>query len=142
MKYLILLCVLLSSKASHAQSFENYPLIGFGCGKAGMASASVQQISYLLNTGHLDSIRTLMNSADPALKYLCIKVCECKVQKNELVLTPQEKTLVELARRSDEKIEYCSGCTFQQIYSLSELFNDNTIGLNESLSQWIKRISK
>ncbi len=141
MKYLFVY-ILLFAPLAYSQSLPDYPVIGLGCGKAGMPSASIRQISDLIDTGNFDSLKTLLNSEDASLKYLSVKICEYQVKKNKLFLSPKEKDSIELAMRSDEKIEYCSGCTIRQVYTLTELFSDDTIELNKSLNYWIKRTVK
>ena len=142
MKYLLFVCMYLASPIGFSQDCPDCTLIGFGCGEAGLPSTSVKQISELIDMGNSAALRVLINSPDPSLKYLSIKVCEHKVKKNKLALTTLEKTIIDAAKQSDEKIEYCSGCTFQEIYSLKELFRDDSIGLNKSLIDWLKRIDK
>ncbi|MBC7486969.1 MAG: hypothetical protein H7282_09490 [Cytophagaceae bacterium] len=142
MKYLIFICIFFASQASFSQDCTDCTLIGFGCGEAGIPSIAVQQISEHIDNGDCESLKAFINSADPSLKYLSVKVCDYKVKKNKMVLTTQEKNSIELAKQSEEKIEYCSGCTISKIYTLKELFRDDSIDLNISLIEWIKRIDK
>jgi len=114
-----------------------YNIIGFAYSKSAIRSESVKIIDNLVRKENFDSIRSLLNSSNSSLKYLAIKVCEYKSKKNIIQLSQSDKALIGLAKQSDEKIEYRSGCTIRKVYSFKELFADPKNEINRKINQWI-----
>lgn len=118
----------------------NDNLIGFSFGKAARQSMSVQLVGNLLRNGKYDSLKLLMRSEDPALLYLAIRACEFEEKRKRLVLSPEEKKIIESAKMSEQEIEYCSGCTIRETSTIKELFNKKDCSLNKQMNWWLKEV--
>lgn len=142
-QYLILISLIFIQYIGYTQinyDTTRYSIIGFAYSKSATRSESVKIIDNLVRKGDFDSIKSLLNSSNSSLKYLAIKVCEYKSEKNKIQLNQSDKALIELAKQSDEKIEYRSGCTVRKIYSLKELFADPKNEINRKINQWILKL--
>ena len=141
MRNVSLCCLLLALSVNvFAQStncdWDN--MIGFACGAKGRATVSIMHIGGLVRQKKFDSIRVLMHSPIPAIKYLSIRTSEILERKGMIHFSADEKTAINEIKKSMETFCYCSGCTERQLYTLMELFADNSITLNKEIINWVK----
>jgi len=121
---------------------EYYPMIAFAFGKSLNRSESVKTVADLVKKENWDSLKALMGSSNPAVKYLSIKVCTFASRKGKIILDVEDLSRIEAAKQSDEKITYGRGCQILKNYVLRDLFQNPRLEVNEEINDWIKEIEK
>ena len=114
---------------------EDY-LIGFGCFYAGRKSEPVKVLSKLLTKKDYASIREKLSAESLAEKYLATAVCTTLEQKKIISLTASEQNQIKQNWANNDKIVFCSGCTFKEKFTMKELLASG------HLNNWLKEMIK
>lgn len=114
-------------------------VISFGYGKAGRISDPVLVIGNLIRNKDYNSIRTLINSDNPAIKYLAILTCLTLDKKGIIELDKIELGIIELIKNSQSVVKYWSGCTIKDTFTIQQLFQEEKNTVNKSINNWLKR---
>jgi len=136
----ILFVISLNGFAQSTEDWNN--VIGLACGYSGRPTASVIHIEDLIYQKNFDSIKVLMCSFVPSIKYLSVKTCEILERKGMIQFSADERVYINEIKKSNDTLYYCSGCTEQASYTIMELFADNSIELNKGVNNWIKSCLK
>jgi hypothetical protein len=137
-----ILFVLSVTVFAQSTNYDWNNMIGFACFKNARTTISVRHIEVLIKQKDFDSIKILMNSPIPAIKYLSIKTCEVLERKGMIHFSADERVYINEIKKSSDTLYYCSGCTEQASYTIMELFADNSIELNKGVNNWIKSCLK
>jgi hypothetical protein len=136
----ILFVLLLNGFAQSTDDLRN--VIGFACGYSGRSTTSVRHVEAFIKQKNFDSIKILMHSPIPAIKYLSVKTSEILERKGMIQFSVAEKEVVNEIKKSKEALYACSGCTEIESYTLVELFADDSISLNKGVVNWIENCLK
>lgn len=117
-------------------------LIGFACYSSGNESDPVKKISEILKKKEFTIIKKKLLEKNIAEKYLATVSCEKLQQKNLIHLTNDELKQIKINKKSDEKVNTCSGCTNSETMTLNELFFSDSNYIREQTEEWLNEIIK
>jgi len=137
-----ILFVLSVTVFAQSTNYDWNNMIGFACFKNARTTISVRHIEVLIKQKDFDSIKILMNSPIPAIKYLSVKTCEILERKGMIQFSTVEREVVNEIKKSKGIIYVCSGCTEIESYTLVQLFADNSISLNKVVVDWVDECLK
>jgi hypothetical protein len=110
-------------KLLFSQSDDEYEVVGFACGFAGMSSKPVTRVSELLEQKDYVAVAKLLKSNNNAEKYLAVIIVERLSQLSVYKPSIDEVRLIASIKNSREKVSVCSGCTYFETMSLKQLFD-------------------
>jgi len=114
-------------------------LVGFACGYSGESSETVNVITEILENKKYAELKNKIISNKPAEKYLATFSCIKLFEKGIIKLDENELNQIEKNKRSNLKIYFCGGCTYNENYKMSQLFSEET-EFNLELENWFKQI--
>ncbi len=115
----------------------NKKSIGFGCGATGSMTKPVINIMHPFCNQDFDEIRSMLNSAVPANKFLAVFLLEQLNKNKELELTDTELEKIDKIKSSNEVVPVCAGCTYFTEEPLNKLLNQNH-QMYEIAKNWFK----
>jgi len=139
MRLVYTLLLIITVMPVDAQDKTNFKtMVGFGCYFEGRPSESVIKVTKMLQNKKYQAIAVLLNSKNQAEKYLAVISIErlAKLEKYE----PNEsgRLLIANAKKSNELVSVCSGCTYFEEVPLSVLLSEqNALGSD----YWLEKLT-
>lgn len=132
----MLLCSVVFVKAHEPKPEE---VVAFACGFAGQPSDAVVKVSRLVQARQYGKVSQLLNSGNNAEKFLAVVAIERLVFKGRYQIDAAERKQIEMIKTSNKKVSVCSGCTYFDEISLSDMFREvDYLGS----SRWIASLVK
>jgi hypothetical protein len=116
-------------------------LVGFACYSSGRKSDPVKVVSNILENKKFEDLKKKLFSNKTAEKYLATYSTIKLYEKRVIQLSATELNQIKLNKLSDEKINFCGGCTERENYSLKELFSSKSSFENE-VENWFNKTQK
>ncbi|MCL9804425.1 hypothetical protein NAT51_02755 [Flavobacterium amniphilum] len=116
------------------EKIDENRLIGFGCYFSGRKSEPVKVMGKLLTKKDYIGIRAKLSAKSTAERYLATAVCTTLEAKKVISLTPSEQTRIKQNMMSPDKVVFCSGCTFEEEFTMKELLASG------HLNNWLKEM--
>ena len=136
---MLIVAMLLCSVFVNAQDPKPEEIVAFACGFAGQPSDAVVKISRLVQARQYGKVSQLLNSGNNAEKFLAVVSIERLVFKGRYQIEAAERKQIEMIKTSNEKVSVCSGCTYFDEISLSDMFEEvDYLGS----SRWIASLVK
>ena len=110
--------------------------IWFGCGWAGAETANLHLFRTLIQNNRAGVIQKLLDSKNPATKYLAAKTLLALKKKWPLDSIMELK--INTIKGSAEAISFCSGCTVHETHAISFLFKMKDSYFSELTDQWVE----
>lgn len=120
------------------KSYDRNNTIGFACYESGVMSNPVKSFSKILDNKDYNSLKSKLEKASPADKYLATFLCENLYERNLITLTLKELSQIDRNKNSEEFVTICSGCTNEDELTLKELFKSEENYLSDDLEEWLK----
>lgn len=148
--YLLFFTLIMPAAAQELESIQHFQYlnrtspnkIGFGCGFAGEMSPNISAFAMLVQNGDFDLVKKLLYAEVPASRFFAVMVCEHYAGK-KLVLSPGDRKQIGRIKRSTDRVEICSGCTFHEKRSLHAILssNDNQVPKGNVI-YWLEELDK
>jgi hypothetical protein len=116
-------------------------LVGFACYSSGRKSDPVKVVSNILENKKFEDLKKKLFSNKTAEKYLATYSTIKLYEKRVIQLSATELNQIKLNKLSDEKINFCGGCTERENYSLKKLFSSKSSFENE-VENWFNKTQK
>lgn len=126
MKYLIILATLFNTVGAYTQS-ESSSRIGWACSITGSPTEAVQLFNQQLEQRNHQWIYNNLESDDSGYQFMSIIALEILADKGLVSLSPADLNLIDHLKASKTMVYVCSGCTFFEALSMSELFDKEGI---------------
>jgi hypothetical protein len=133
----LFICLLCYPASSFAQDgIDETRMVGFACFYEGRETKVVSRVGQLLKQGKYSRIRGMLKSANTAEQYLVVICLEQLSTNGEVIISVEEKSLIEQIRKSTELVAVCSGCVPHPEIELKEAFNSNIL---RGATSWLDR---
>lgn len=124
----LLICLLCCSITSFAQDdIDETKMVGFACFYEGRETKVVTKVGRLLKQKKYSRIRDLLKSQNTAEQYLAVICVERLSTHGKVIITNDEKSLIEQIRASSELVATCSGCFPHPGTALKDVFNSEIL---------------
>jgi hypothetical protein len=127
-RVLLLICVLCYSANSFAQEeIDETKMVGFACFYEGRETKVVNRFGSLLKQKKYSRIRRMLKSTNTAEKFMAVICLERLSTNGEVIISLEEKSLIEQLRKSTELVAVCSGCFPNPGIELRNAFNSDIL---------------
>lgn len=133
---LLLIITVMPVDAQEKTNFKT--MVGFGCYFEGRPSESVIKVTKMLQNKKYQAIAVLLNSKNQAEKYLAVISIERLAKLEKYEPNESERLLIANAKKSNELVSVCSGCTYFEEVPLSVLLSEqNALGSD----YWLEKLT-
>lgn len=139
MRLVYTLLLIITVMPVDAQDKTNFKtMVGFGCYFEGRPSESVIKVTKMLQNKKYQAIAVLLNSKNQAEKYLAVISIERLAKLKKYEPNESERLLIANAKKSNELVSVCSGCTYFEEMPLSVLLSEqNALGSD----YWLEKLT-